>query len=231
MQLKITCFKLAIYSMFFLIITACSLQEVADEAVYEFPTRGTGKEARPNDPDPYGKREDGLFGKEGIQLFNTGRPSGSASGGEGGGGGIGVNAYLWRATLDTISFMPVSAADAFGGTIITDWHSQPEAPDERFKINVYILGRSLRADGVKVAVFRQIQDESGWRDASLPPETGTKIEDAILTKARQLRSENQEISRLNSEEVKSKLKGAMFVIFGCPIGSHGDQFFKKNALF
>ncbi len=107
-----------------------------------------------------------------------------------GGGGIGVNSFLWRASLDTISFMPVNSADPFGGVIITDWHSQAESPSERFKMNVYILGRSLRADGVRVAVFRQVKGQSGgWLDASVPKETGTRIEDAILTKARRLRNE------------------------------------------
>lgn len=106
-----------------------------------------------------------------------------------GGGGIGVNSFLWRASLDTIAFMPVASADPFGGVIITDWHSQPESPGERFKMNVYILGRSLRADGVKVAVFRQVQSGGGWTDAPVPAETATKIEDAILTRARQMRNE------------------------------------------
>ncbi len=107
-----------------------------------------------------------------------------------GGGGIGVNSFLWRATLDTISFMPVNSADPFGGVIITDWHSQAGASNERFKMNIYILGRALRADGIRVAVFRQVADATGnWRDATVPSETGTRIEDAILTRARQLRNE------------------------------------------
>ena len=104
------------------------------------------------------------------------------------GGGIGVNGFLWRASLDTIAFMPVSSADPFGGVIITDWYAMPDTPQERFKMNVYILGRALRADGVRVAVFRQVQDgNGGWVDASIPDGTNSKIEDAILTRARQLR--------------------------------------------
>ena len=85
--------------------------------------------------------------------------------------------------------MPVNSADPFGGVIITDWHAPPETPGERFKLNVYILGRALRADGVRVAVFRQVQDGNGWRDAAVAAKTDTRIEDAILTKARQLRRE------------------------------------------
>jgi hypothetical protein len=103
---------------------------------------------------------------------------------------IGVNSFLWRASLDTISFMPVNSADPFGGVIITDWYSAGQAPNERFKLNVYILGRALRADGVRVAVFRQVLDaQGGWRDMTIGESTATKIEDSILTRARQLRNE------------------------------------------
>ncbi|NQU57284.1 MAG: DUF3576 domain-containing protein [Rhodospirillales bacterium] len=103
---------------------------------------------------------------------------------------IGVNSFLWRASLDTISFMPVSSADPFGGVIITDWYSAGQAPNERFKLNVYILGRALRADGVRVAVFRQVLNaQGGWRDMAISDTTATKIEDSILTRARQLRNE------------------------------------------
>jgi Domain of unknown function (DUF3576) len=101
--------------------------------------------------------------------------------------GIGVNAYLWRAALETIDFLPLAQADPFGGVIITDWYSPPETPNERFKLNVYILDTVLRADGIKVAVFRQTSDENGWRDASVDPQTGTRIEDNILSRARELR--------------------------------------------
>src|ERR1700744_1998540 len=69
--------------------------------------------------------------------------------------GIGVNGFLWRASLDTISFMPIASADPFGGVMITDWYTPPDQPGERTKLNVYIRGRDLRADGVKVSVFRQ----------------------------------------------------------------------------
>ncbi|MGY9014781.1 MAG: DUF3576 domain-containing protein, partial [Rhodospirillales bacterium] len=103
-------------------------------------------------------------------------------------GGIGVNSYLWRATLDTVSFMPLSSADPFGGVILTDWHATPDAPGERFKLNIRILGRGLRADGINVSTFRQIQDRTGsWINADIPAATNEKIENAILFKARKLR--------------------------------------------
>lgn len=104
------------------------------------------------------------------------------------GSGIGVNSFLWRASLDTIFFMPLVSADPFGGVIITDWFSPPESPGERVKITVYILGRDLRADGVRAAVFRQRKDAGGaWIDATVEKRTQIELEDAILTRARQLR--------------------------------------------
>jgi hypothetical protein len=102
--------------------------------------------------------------------------------------GLGVNAYLWRASLDTVSFMPLSTVDPLGGVIITDWYANPQTPDERFKMTVYIFDKRMRADGVKVAVFRQVRQGKGdWVDAQTNPETATKLENAILTRARQFR--------------------------------------------
>ncbi len=104
---------------------------------------------------------------------------------------IGVNGYLWRATLDTLSFMPLATADPWGGTVITDWYANPEKPDERFKATVYILDTRLRADGLKVTVNKQVKDGSGgWVDSPTSDQTETDIENAILTRARQLRLSN-----------------------------------------
>ena len=84
--------------------------------------------------------------------------------------------------------MPLASADAFGGVIITEWYSPPETKDERFKINAFILGRALRADGIKVAVFRQTKNEAGeWIDAKVTAGTVADLENAILTRARELR--------------------------------------------
>ena len=104
-----------------------------------------------------------------------------------GGSGIGVNSFLWRASLDTVSFMPVSSADPFGGVILTDWYENPDTPGERFKLSIYILDRQLRADGVRVSVFKQSREGNTWRDAKVPAEMGTNIENTILTRARELR--------------------------------------------
>jgi len=102
---------------------------------------------------------------------------------------VAVNAYLWRASLDTINFIPLVSADPFGGVIITDWYTPSEAPTERMKVQVTILDRELRADGVRVAVFKQQTNAKagGWVDAPVDPHTNTDIENAILTRARQLR--------------------------------------------
>jgi hypothetical protein len=99
-----------------------------------------------------------------------------------------VNRYLWAASLETLDFLPVFSADPIAGLIITDWYENPETPDERFKVTVYILDSSLRADALRVSVFRQERAaESGWRDAATNPATAREIENAILTRARQIR--------------------------------------------
>lgn len=104
---------------------------------------------------------------------------------------IGVNSYLWRATLDTLAFMPLASADPYGGVIITDWYVNPDQPTERFKATVYILDTRLRADGLNVTVFKQTKDlQGGWLDGATSPQTETDIENAILTRARQLRLSN-----------------------------------------
>ena len=99
-----------------------------------------------------------------------------------------VNRYLWSASLETLDFLPVFSADPIAGLIITDWYINPEAPTERFKTNVYILDAALRADALRVSVFRQERAEDGqWIDATVNPSTAREIENAILTRARQLR--------------------------------------------
>jgi hypothetical protein len=100
---------------------------------------------------------------------------------------IGVNSFLWRATMDTLSFMPLTSADPFGGVVITDWYANPQKPNERFKATVYILDTRLRADGVKVALFRETLTANGWQTAPTDPDTALQLENAILKKARELK--------------------------------------------
>ena len=100
---------------------------------------------------------------------------------------IGVNSYLWRATLETLSFMPLTQADSSGGVIVTDWYSNPSNPSERVKVSVSILDQDLRADALRVAASRQVAQGGGWVDAPVQAATVQKLEDIILTKARDLR--------------------------------------------
>jgi hypothetical protein len=100
---------------------------------------------------------------------------------------IGVNAYLWRAAVDTVSFAPLLQADANSGVIITDWYVNPSAPGERVKLTVSILDQDLRADALRVAASRQVNQSGAWVDAPVAAATVQKLEDIILTRARDLR--------------------------------------------
>lgn len=156
-----------------LALTACG------PAKNEFPDRQRG-ESQPTFGD---KPRETVFGPGGLQLFG-----GDKKKDEEAGAGIGVNAYLWRASLDTIAFMPINSADPFGGVILTDWYSPPESPDERFKVTVFIMDRALRADGVRVSLFKQKRGKGdAWADVAVDQATQIELENAILTRARQLR--------------------------------------------
>lgn len=157
-----------------LVISSCS--NIKTEAKYP-----TGAD-RNISSDIYSKGE-GIFGKDGLRLLGGKKDNSSAS-------SIGVNAHLWRASLDTISFMPLSSADPFGGTILTDWYTTQDAPNERTKVNIFILDKQLRADGIKVKTFRQAYINGRWIDSPIANSTNVKLEDTILTRARQIRSEN-----------------------------------------
>lgn len=135
----------------------------------------------------YGERES-VLGKDGLQIFGgkDKKETGST---------IGVNSFLWRATLDTVSFMPIASADPFGGVILTDWYASPETPNERVKLNAFIMSRELQANGVSVRTFRQIKKGGQWVEADVSKETARILEDTILTRARQMR-----IAHLAGEE-------------------------------
>ena len=156
-----------------LMLSACGETKTVE------PSRRPGQTA----PDFGDKPRESMFGPGGLQLFG-----GNAKKTDEGGAGIGVNAYLWRASLDTIAFMPISSADPFGGVILTDWYSPAESAGERFKISVFIMDRALRADGIRVSVFKQQRNAAGaWLDVAVDKMTQTDLENAILTRARQLR--------------------------------------------
>ena len=100
---------------------------------------------------------------------------------------IGVNSYLWRASLDTLSFMPLTQADSSGGVLVTDWYADPANPNERVKVSVAILDQDLRADALRVAASRQVLQNGTWVEAPVQAATVQRLEDIILTKARDLR--------------------------------------------
>ncbi|MBT4489399.1 MAG: DUF3576 domain-containing protein [Rhodospirillaceae bacterium] len=165
-----------------LVLTACGIADPNQS----YPRT----EGRTNDPNPSGERET-VFGPGGLSIFGSDKSD--KGGGGGGGSGIGINSFLWRASLDTLSFMPLNSADPFGGVIITDWYSTPENPEERFKMTIYILDRRLRADGIKVAVFKQTLGKAQqWLSADVAGDTAIQLENAILIRARQLRLDTLE---------------------------------------
>lgn len=100
-----------------------------------------------------------------------------------------INGFLWRAALDTISFMPISSVDSFGGIIITDWYTPPETPNERLKVTILVRGDALRSDGVKVTVFRQVKKADGWVGARVENNTEVDFENVILSQARVLHNQ------------------------------------------
>lgn len=152
----------------FLAILMCASFSMARESVI-------GKNSRE-------RREDKTKGHLLAEpLFTTSKKRNETS-------GIGVNTYLWKASLETVSFLPKKSIDPFGGTIVTEWYSAPETPHERLKIEIIITGRSLIADGVKVSIFREQKNNRGeWVSAPLDPETAIKFEETILSRARELK--------------------------------------------
>ena len=156
-------------------LSACGpakLRPVADDEYQDYRTKG-GEQGK-------------LFGDQGL-AFGIGKGAGSNNQAEG--GALGVNAYLWRGALDTLAFMPLASADPFGGVIITDWYQPPAGSGERFKATAYILGRQLRADGIRVSVFRQVAQSGQWVDAPVSATTTSEIENKVLARARELRSQ------------------------------------------
>ena len=164
----------ATIALIFSVLVGCEGADVE----YNYPRSGPG--GRPT----YEKQES-IFGEGGLTLFEN---QGAKTEDGGQGGGIGVNSFLWRASLDTVSFMPLQSADPFGGVIITDWYAPPETAQERFKVNIFILDRALRSDGIRAKVFKQRRATDGeWADAKADDQLDRQLEDAILTRARELR--------------------------------------------
>ncbi|MBV8576395.1 MAG: DUF3576 domain-containing protein [Acetobacteraceae bacterium] len=155
-------------------LAACGASRPVSETEYQDPRYKGGEQGR-------------LFGEQGMVLGVGGKNSDTS---KDAGGTLGVNAYLWRGALDTLSFMPLASADPFGGVIITDWYQPPAASGERFKATAYILGRQLRADGVRVNIYRQVEQNGAWVDAPVSPVTVGEIENKVLARARELREQS-----------------------------------------
>jgi hypothetical protein len=170
--LKLLCLTLT--SSF--LLSACGTQDVD----YNYPRRSAGGVPT------YEKEKAGIFGEGGLTIFNSEGDSPDKRGG--GSSGIGVNSFLWRASLDTVAFMPLVSADPFGGVILTDWYGPPDSVNERYKITLFILGTALRSDGIRVQVFKQERSAGkGWQDVRPDETLDRELEDAVLTRARQLR--------------------------------------------
>ena len=131
-----------------------------------------------------------LGGGDGLlNEMLRGRNSGSD------GTGIGVNAYIWQASLDTISFMPLASADSFGGIIITDWYAPAGETQTRYKINIYIVGRELRSDALRVTSFKQQLIGADWVDMGDQESVNRQLEDSIFTRARQMRVDAKTVEK------------------------------------
>jgi hypothetical protein len=102
--------------------------------------------------------------------------------------GIPVNALLWRASLDITSILPIDDIDVFSGTLITDWYSLPSQPSEQIKLAVFVLDKELRSDAIRVVVYVQSRKGDVWQDAGIDPELAIRLENLILTRARELRA-------------------------------------------
>ena len=156
-----------------LTVTACG----GIEGEKKFPT-GMDRDGV-NGNDIYSEKES-IFGEDGLNLLGGDDDNQSTD-------VITVNSYLWRASLDTVSFMPLASVDPFGGVILTDWYSDGDKPNERYKLNVFVIGSQLRSDAIRVSAFQQKQRKGAWKDVKMDASVATEIEDAILTRARQIR--------------------------------------------
>lgn len=135
----------------------------------------------------YDKREADVTRDKRLSTLGDMREFNRATDGENGGALL-VNKHLWRASLDTLSFMPLVSTDPFSGVIATDWTSNPDAPGERMKVTAYVTGLRLEARSLRVAVYREVKtDDGNWVSAPVADATPRRLEDLILTRARQIR--------------------------------------------
>lgn len=179
---RLTARHLAVFGVATALLALAGCAEGDGSTQTYYPEKGPGGTYNPA---PSAERQS-VFGSGGLNILGGGNKKADDGAGS---GGIGVNSFLWRATLDTVSFMPLVSADPFGGVIITDWYVPPQTPGERFKVTVYILDRALRADGLRVGVFRQVRQGESWVDQPAAQNTAITMENAILQRAREFRME------------------------------------------
>ena len=188
--------------VFLLIITSCNNDKDTTELWKKSQTRGdiidrsgTTFRAGSNKQDLRNQMQDaqnrlrtggGLFGKKPLDMLNIGK--GDSDNQEFGSVGLPINPYLWKGTLETISFMPLVSADPFAGVIITDWYTDQNNINQRCKLNVFIKGVDLKTDNLKVNSFCQTLNENGnWIDQKINNENNIKLENAILNKAKKIK--------------------------------------------
>ena len=160
-------------------LAACTLQPTAPA-----PDGGAEPEQSPENKQRYGS----IIGGNDSSGFNISKlldPSGG-----GGAGSLPINAILWRASLDTISVMPLDTVDTFGGTIITEWYAHPEDPTKRIKLAIFVVDQELRSDAIKVQVYLQERPQGlfEWQDVGRDADLASRVEDLILTRAREIRA-------------------------------------------
>ena len=102
--------------------------------------------------------------------------------------GLPVNALLWRASLDIASILPIDDIDVFSGTILTDWYSLPSKQNEQIKLAIFVLDKELRSDAIRVVVYVETRKGENWEDSGVDQKLATKLEELILTRARELRA-------------------------------------------
>ena len=147
-----------------------------------FLPEGEAPDVRRNPTPSSSFNNESVLGQDGLSLRKL------ISGPEGSGNELPVNKYLWRASLDTLSFLPLASTDPFSGVIATEWGASPDAPNERVRVTAYVEGKELTARALDVSVFRETLNPSGaWVAASVNPQTAEEVKDKILLRARELR--------------------------------------------
>ena len=161
--------------------------EIVNRSGSKFNT-GTNKDLALRDAETRLQSGGGLFGKGGgISLSGIIGDNNQEKNTSGGVIAMSVNPFLWRAALETIDFMPLSSADQIGGTIITDWYSTSGNEKERCKLNIFITGKNLKTENLRVVSFCQEFKNPTWVNKEIEKENNIKIENAILNKAKKLK--------------------------------------------